>query len=390
MATKSPEKILVTPPPPPSAPVSAMIVPVARQFKVSPFKQLADILRLRFGATKLASNEYYAARIYRPELSPAEKKQFVGEVGNRALNAAMSPPEIARISNFLQDKVLYTELLNRLEIAATETQAVVSQTRSFGGLPTLRSATDIESFLLSHARYPLFGKPVEGSKSVGSALLTSIDKATKTITLGNDQTCRAADIAAEIIADYPRGFMFQTAVQQNFSLTRVIGPALGTVRVVTVVDDGQPRPLYAIWKIPSPTAMSDNFWQSGSMLAEVDAISGLVGRVRRGTGPAMETLDTHPVSDLPLSGLQLPCWQQVLDLTVTAHKVSPENGVLGWDIGLTDTGPVIVECNTNPFHTLYQLATGQGVLNPDFAPVFDKVKNRNRAILAHHKAKGGK
>ncbi|MFT5638696.1 MAG: hypothetical protein ACI861_001519, partial [Paracoccaceae bacterium] len=60
--------------------------------------------------------------------------------------------------------------------------------------------------------------------------------------------------------------------------------------------------------------------------------------------------------------------------------------LLGWDIGLSKNGPVIVECNTNPLHTLYQLATGEGLLNDRFAPVFEGIAKHKAAMLAAHKA----
>ncbi|MFT4715816.1 MAG: hypothetical protein ACI932_000997 [Paracoccaceae bacterium] len=386
MSGSSASKTLVVSPSKTTAPVSAQIVQVAKLHKVSPIKQLRESMALRFGANKLASNEYYAAQVYRPELSRAEKKQFIGERRNKTLNQSMSPRDVARISDFLQDKVLYISLLNQLGVASTKTQAVVSVNRGFGSLRTLRTQADIEGFLLDHAIYPLFGKPVEGSKSVGSALFKASDKSSKTITFGNGDTVDISAVAAEILVDYPRGYVFQDAVAQHASLSKLAGPALGTVRVVTVYRSDGPQVLYASWKIPSPEAMSDNFWQSGSMLADIDDKTGQVRRVRRGQGIDTEILETHPVSGLGFAGFQIPDWQKVLDLTLEAHRISPGNGLLGWDIGLSKNGPVIVECNTNPLHTLYQLATGEGLLNDRFAPVFEGIAKHKAAMLAAHKA----
>ena len=61
--------------------------------------------------------------------------------------------------------------------------------------------------------------------------------------------------------------------------------------------------------------------------------------------------------------------------------------MIGWDVAISPEGPVIIECNDNPFHTLYQLSHGRGVLNPDFAPVFDRVAEVSAKMLEDRKAR---
>ncbi len=376
------QRILVAPPPPPEIPVAAATVEVAKKYGVSPLKQLREFTSLYLGPTKLASNEYYAAQVYRDDLDKEAKRQFVGEKSNLTLNKRLSPPEIARRSDFLRDKVLVAALLGQLGLSATHTQAVFSQNRGFGNIPTLRDAEQISEFLKTKAAYPIFGKPVSGSKSVGSALFKEFDPETSLITLGNGRTANLYKLSEEIVRDYPRGFVFQDAVQQDETVSDVIGNALGCLRVVTVMKESTPSVLYSVWKIPAPDAMSDNFWQSGSMLGEVDVDTGRVCQVRRGTGLKTENLEVHPESGKAMVGFEIPRWSEVVDLAKAAHAISPENGVLGWDIGLAQDGPVVIECNSNPFHSLYQLATGKGVLNGEFKPVFDKIIDRNKDILS--------
>lgn len=376
------ERILVAAPPPPDIPVAAATVEVARKHGVSPLRQLREFTSLYLGPTKLASNEYYAAQVYRDDLDKQAKRQFVGEKSNLSLNKRLSPPEIARRSDFLRDKVLVSALLRQLGLNAPVCQAVFSQARGFGTLRTLRNAEQIAEFLKAEADFPIFGKPVSGSKSVGSALLKSFDPETSIVTLGNGRTANVYKLAEEIVRDYPRGFVFQDAVIQDEEVSEVIGTALGCLRVVTTMEDNTPKVLYSVWKIPAPTAMSDNFWQSGSMLGDVDIETGCVRQVRRGTGLKTENIEVHPESGKALVGFQFPGWPEVTELAKSAHAISPENGVLGWDIGLSENGPVIIECNSNPFHTLYQLATGRGILNEEFKPVFDRIIEHNEKLLA--------
>ncbi|MHA6263387.1 sugar-transfer associated ATP-grasp domain-containing protein [Arenibacterium sp. CAU 1754] len=365
---------------------ASQIVRVAREFGVSPLRQLREMTALRFSGPKLQTTEYYANGLYDPALSAAEKREFVGVVANRALNTRMSPPELARSNDFVGNKVLYTALLRQLGLSTTRTQAVVHSHRHFGAVRTLTNAQEVRDFLLTDAQYPLFGKPNNGSLSVGSVCVTSIEADQGKLHLGNGRSVELDQFCNEVVRAEGGGYLFQSALVQHPDMARVAGEAIGTVRIVTVIEDETPKPLYAVWKIPSPDAMSDNFWQKGSMIAAVDVQTGTVTRARIGTGPDASDIETHPVSGASFDNLHLPCWDQALQLACDAHAVFPEFGIVGFDMAITTDGPAIVECNDNPFHMLFQLANGRGIKNPDFMPVFDRVAARSAAILKQRKA----
>ena len=58
---------------------SSLIEQVARKSGVSPFRQFADMFRLKGGKTRLTAREYYEFQVYDPALTPAQKREFVGE-----------------------------------------------------------------------------------------------------------------------------------------------------------------------------------------------------------------------------------------------------------------------------------------------------------------------
>lgn len=387
-------KALLAAPRDPAPAASQIMVEVARQHGVSPFRQMREMWTLKRGPGKLEGHEYHAAGLFDPAMPMADKQTYVGRIGSFDINQRLSPPKLTETRAFLRDKVMYTALLSQLGLPTTQTQAVVHRTRHFGTLRTLRGAAAVETFLKSEATYPLFAKPCEGAASVGSALITGRDG--DTLALGNGRSVELRGFAAEVLEDYPEGFILQSAVAQHPVLSAVTGPAVGTMRVVTIRDAAGARPLYTVWKVPSPSAMSDNFWQAGSMVAEVQ--DGTVTRCKKGTGLAAEWLDAHPVSNVPFAGLEIPHWDAIQQVATDGHMLFPEFGIVGWDIAVGADGPVIIECNDNPFHVLYQLATGRGILNADIAPKLDAAAAQSRAILdgkvatfkARERAKGRK
>ena len=369
-----------------TAPEASQIVRVAKSFGVSPLRQMREMWALRLSASKLQSNEYFANGLFSPELSMAQKREYVGVKSNRVLNGRMSPLSLVRANEFVNNKVLYTALLAQMGLRATRTQAVVLNQRRFGAVPTLANADAVRDFLLRDATYPLFGKPNNGSLSVGSVCIKELSDDRESLVLANGKAVSVERFCQDVAGRYPMGYILQDALCQHDEMTTIAGPATGTIRLVSVIEKDVANPLYAVWKIPSPKAMSDNFWQAGSMIAAINISSGQVERVRAGTGLDGKDVTTHPVSGREFHGFQIPFWSELCNLARDAHMLFPEFGVVGFDIAVTRDGPAIVECNDNPFHMLYQLANQRGIKNPNFTAKFDRVADRANGILARRSA----
>lgn len=380
----APQGALLVGPDAPKKPAASVIAQVMQDHGVHPLRQMREIFAMRGGKQKLGSNEYYSLRLYDPAIPMAEKRAFLGQGGINALNTAMNPPVAVPTRCFVGNKLLYTQLLQQLGIATARTQAISSGHLSVGNMPVMRDADSLAAFLRDDATYPIFGKPYFGSLSEGSVRIDGKDG--DMLRLANGEARAITEFAAEVMDRYPGGFLFQDALDPHADMARIAGPAIGCVRVLTANDGSGPKPVYAVWKMPAPAAMSDNFWQEGSLLADLDLASGTVKSCTRGTGPAAEALDHHPVSGAALVGASLPHWQDTLDVAVQAHAVFPEFGVCGFDIAVTDEGPKVLECNDNPSHMLYQMGTGRGLQNPDLAPIWERVVARQENAVARMQA----
>lgn len=361
-----------------------MIAQVAKAFGVSPLRQMRDIFSMRRGVQKLSGPEYYALRLFDPAKRMEDKRAFLGQAGVNAINAAMNPPMAVPTRAFVGNKLLYTQLLMQLGIPTARTQALASGFRAAGQLPILRDAGAVAAFLRDQADYPVFGKPHHGSLSEGSVRIEA--RAGDVLRLGNGRTQDIDAFASEVMDRYPGGFLFQTALDPDPQMARIAGPAIGCVRVVTVNDGTGAKPAYAVWKMPAPDAMSDNFWQAGSLLSLLDLRTGEVLSCVRGTGLQAEALDTHPVSGVPVVGAVLPHWAETLKIACDAHAVFPEFGICGFDIAVTGDGPKVLECNDNPSHMLYQIAADRGLLSADLAPLWQAVSDRQTKQVARLKA----
>jgi hypothetical protein len=367
-----------------------IIEKVARQRGVSPFRQFREILGLNRRDTMLGPYEYHRFEVYRSTLTWSEKRQFVGGIGSTMLNNRLAPADLTQQRGFLSDKLAFTGLVDHLGLPTTRIQAVFASKRHLGRLRTLRNQDDVIRFLTTEARYPLFGKPVKLYQGLGAIWIDSVERSRGLVHLGNDQITSLAQLAAEIAQYDVAGYLFQDAVEQHPDLTEMTASkALATVRVVTVVADGDaPQVLYAAWRLPPPQAMVDDSWQDGSLIALVDLPTGGLTTLRRGKGPDTEWFTHHPLHGVPVVSRTLPFWPQAVALAISAHGIVPANGILGWDIAIAPNGPVLLECNENTSHFIYQLASGRGILNPEFRAIFDQVIARNTRLKAIAKAEG--
>ena len=371
LSVNSTSDVLLSGPGKKASPDDKSIVKVAKNFGVSPLTQLKEIFSLRWGAQKLKANEYYDYRVFDPAFSGSAKREFLGQNGFNALNLAMNPASTMEVKNFVGSKLVYTRYLEKWGIPTTRTQVFIEAASPVEHKLVLKDRDAIVTFLQNDAEYPLFGKPHDGSLSIGSVRIDALDG--DTLQLGSGAKVSLVRFAEDVLRMYPKGFILQSLLVQHADLTRIAGSAIGSIRVVTTHDGTAFRPAYALWKLPAPNAMSDNFWQAGSMLGMIDISQGTVVRCQRGTGLESESLQHHPETGEKIIGTTIPYWEEIIDTVVAAHKKVPELGICGFDVAVTQDGPKIIECNDNPNHGLYQLAARRGVRNPDMEPLWQSV-----------------
>jgi len=363
-------------------PFSKLVEAAAREQNIGAGRIFRDILGFFFRKYGLSPDEYFAYRVYRKDLTRAEKREFISEIGNFKLNCRLSPPELTQMRGFLGDKFAFPAFLQQAGLPTTETQAIFTPDRFTGALPAVRDSDGIVAFLEKDARFPIFGKPSKGAQALGTVRIDAVDAESGQAQLHDGRVVSVRALAEEIVRDFPDGYLLQSVVEQHPALTEMVGETLATLRLVTVIEEVEPTVLYALWKIPSPKAMSDNFWQQGSMLAWLNAEIGEVERCIVGTGSEQEEIAIHPMSGKDILRFRLPHWSEAVDLVKKAHALFPVNGCLGWDVAIGSDGPLLVECNENPAHNFYQLGTGRGVLNPELQAAFNRVVARNLRFVA--------
>ena len=341
-----------------------------------------EIMRLRRGKGRLQPEEYFMYGLYDDErFTPEAKATFLGQ-NNLMLESSWT--EIAR------DKPTFSALLRGLDLPIPETQAIVHPSRSFPGAVPLRNGEDIARFLRSEAAYPIFGKPFDSVCSMGTAKITGYDKTDDVVLVGGDKRV-PVNALIELIEGLGHAYLFQTLMQPHAEIAELIGPCVSSVRMFVMSDDEGQHLFRAAWKIPASANDADNFWRNGNMLAGVDVETGKVVRTLIRTESGTQPIESHPITNAKFSEMTFPRWQEMRELVLSAAAQIPSCHFQGWDVAMTDRGPVLVELEGdggNPI--MEQLCFDSGLLTERYLQIVETAKDRERRERSSNRSFGRK
>lgn len=357
-------------------PLPMLMRRVAADYGKSFNQLLGEFVKLGYGPGKLSIEEYFDFRLFDDAaLTGADKREFVGLAMVRSLWDEVNYDR--SWYGIFNDKLASTTLLGAYGFPVIPIEALFSNSVSLPkpACRILRTAEDLRAFMREPANYPMFGKPMDGLQSLGSMSFNGYDPTSGQLTMVDGRQASLDQVVADVTTNYQAGYLLQKRLIPHAAIRAICGERLATVRIVTINPKSGPEILGAAWKIPAGANAADNFWRSGNLLGTVDLETGRVVRVIRGKGIDQEQVECHPDSGARMVDFELPMWAEAKSLALSGMKVFKSMGMIGWDIAVTDQGPVIVEPNETPDHGLPQIADRRGLLDERF-----------RAFVAERKA----
>lgn len=325
--------------------------------------QAREIAALARGPGRLHPFDYYAYELFDDaRYSFAEKAEFVSWHWN----------DLKRLNNeqwvaLCDDKLISYTLFRGLGLPFPELYAVYHpRGRAAGSTPVLQTPNEMEEFLRKKMRYPFFGKPARDWRGGGASLVISIDPARDVLTLAGDRKLSVKEYVAEfpqklsygekLRARSPVGYLFQEKIRQHPDIDRLSGGRVTSLRMMVLLDDGEPILFRASWKLPVGTNITDHvIGTSGNVKCSIDPASGRVERVVLGPGPEGtevyalgsygRPIETHPDTAERLTDVQLPYWDRVTSLCHEAARAFPGVPCQSWDIVFAPEGPLLLELN---------------------------------------------
>lgn len=263
----------------------------------------------------------------------------------------------------LNDKMAFEENCREFNLPCIET---------FLRIGANRSVTQVRAGAMARAkRVPsLFVKPAWGSQGRGTGRWDEtdgsyVDATGKSV---SDFDALLQYLKSQAVAS-GTDLLVQEAAVNSSGVRAFGGRALSTVRLVTLrTADGVIRPIQAGTRIAMKSnAVVDNY-HAGGVYFHVDYRTGVIGQGTSMDFPDQPIYLTNPPnSDTRLTDSVVEGWQQIRHLALTLHEKLTMHTIGGWDIALTDRGPVAVECNSVPGMSAARQRPFSGFLGTEYS-----------------------
>jgi len=263
--------------------------------------------------------EFYIYRFY--ELSKEEQENvFVAEYSKKLISKYDVE---AAFSDILTDKgrtnEYFKEYLNRPWCVNTEVTFDVFK----------NTFKDIDRIIY---------KPIDGNRGRGIRAFEVSDDNIESV--------------YEELSDCPTGVV-EAFVVQHSELSKLSPDSVNTIRIVSissnkrsVTDNGDKVDIaYASLRIGGGGSVVDNF-HSGGMVAAIDMKTGKL--VTNAADMAGNVFTKHPVTGIEIKGFEIPYFSEALEMVKDAVRKNKIEGYLGWDVAISETGPVLIEVNARP------------------------------------------
>lgn len=172
------------------------------------------------------------------------------------------------------------------------------------------------------------------------------------------------------LATYPEGVV-EAFIKQHPEMCKLSPTSVNSLRFVTfssnskpVTADGKMMDIaYSIVRFGREGAIVDNL-HSGGMVANVDLETGCLSTDGADRNGDMWT--THPDTGVTIKGFKVPYFEEAREMVKEAIATRKVEGYIGWDIAISENGPMLLEVNDRPGSDGLQTAPAQAKMGMKF------------------------
>jgi len=326
---------------------------------VQQVREIYDLLRLN----GLEPEEYYRYEFYDPRYTWEGKKTYLSRRQQVVLERALNPINEEAVLN----KFLFKLLAQRFGIAVPDMYGLYNDRMGFtlAGDP-LRTSEDLARLIPTLPEDDFLLKPVSGGHGWNILLCRR---------LGNDRVAVAGegDLTFGELAERMTGthsgrfkhvldsYLVEARVRQHPFFNSYTDSCTQSCRIVLLsTRNGELPVIAAVFKIGMAGKFVDNVGQTG-IAARIDA-NGVLGPGIRMTPDGMRFFDTHPETGFPITGQTIPGFSDAVAMARKAQGHISQLRLIGWDVAITENGPVIFEGNNYWAWEMMQRGSNEGLL----------------------------
>jgi hypothetical protein len=195
----------------------------------------------------------------------------------------------------------------------------------------------VQKLLAASSNGSIFVKPIRGSGGHGTLRIRSDDV----------QQGIIGELQSYLVSG---SFIVQDEVVQHREMAKLNPGSLNTIRIDTFkAPGGRPDVLSAFMRTAMDGICVDNITQGG-LYVGVNLDDGtLKQHAMRDIKYGTTTYTVHPTTGVRFAGFQIPLFEDVKRAAIEAADWIPK-ALVGWDIAVSETGPVVIEGNARYYH----------------------------------------
>lgn len=346
--------------------------PSRKGYGVSYFKQCEEAWHL-FKLNQLEPYEFSNFHLSEPSLTLADKENFLSYNQTCILNREINPRHARGVLN----KFVFEPYMKAVGVRTPKNYALFDPQHGYclDGNP-FRTAHDVKSLLNRYDLHEFVLKPASSAKGKGITVIK--ERVGDKFIAGDDQEYDYEGIYRILLAGFETGLphsrdsvTLQERIKQHTAIDAIFPNCLNCVRIVALLGlDGRIELLGTIMKFGRGKAMVDNTYQGG--IAGKINEDGTLGPIVNFSSQSIEYSDQHPDTHAQITGVKLPYYEETKAIACEVQRNVPQLRSLGFDIGITPDGPVIIEGNAWWSH-IGQAFMRRGYITPNMRVILDQI-----------------
>jgi hypothetical protein len=171
------------------------------------------------------------------------------------------------------------------------------------------------------------------------------------------------------------GFLFQDTIKQHPALDKLNPSCLNTIRIDTFINpDGKIDIVSAYLRMSISNSHIDNISSGGCQVGIVLE----TGKLKKTGYSLIKTLGItvlteHPVTKTRFEDFSIPYFSEVKELVVKTANLMPGLRLIGWDVAIGESGPILIEGNSDYDISGNDLVDGGYIGNVIFRKVLKEI-----------------
>lgn len=165
-------------------------------------------------------------------------------------------------------------------------------------------------------------------------------------------------------------YLIEEGITQHKDMNKLSLNSINTIRTGTVINEkGEVSVIYMVLRV----SQTDSYLDNGSLGGYWTLLSedGVIDKPLYTNVPLESIITKNKLTGFDYMGFQIPMIKELKELAIKAASLHKELRYIGWDIAISEDGPLIIEANEFPgpdlFQTYIHMKDGKG-----FVKIFEE------------------